>query len=491
MEVVNSVSAAVEARWNQFTDRSFRAFLRNPEEVAPEGLAGVRSFASVTAEILAELRQGAKGLDQPEPPSVLPEPEFEIPPLKTLEFYRAEVREEAPPVQLVMDEFEVAKIEFEAELTTEERFAEIVVMEDESARASALVELAPQLEGESFNLLVQVMTVVQAIQNKRDRLAVLSSILPHLPERLQGQVLELIGELDESEEPELSVFEFAVASLVPTKAGWDVYRDLQSAYQFVEMLGEDAYLEMVAIPGGSFLMGSPESEPERYDREGPQHKVTIETFLMGKHPVTQAQWRFVAALEQVERALEANPSRFKGNDRPVERVSWYEAMEFCNRLSHYTGNEYKLPSEAQWEYACRAGTQSPFYFGDTISSELANYRGTSIYNGGPKGEHRGGTTSVGYFNVKNAFGLCDMHGNVWEWCADYWHDNYEEAPTDGSAWLTDNEGERRVRRGGSWDHVPRFCRSATRFNYAPDHRYFKTGFRVCCIARQDSAFFKS
>ena len=184
----------------------------------------------------------------------------------------------------------------------------------------------------------------------------------------------------------------------------------------------------------------------------------------------------------MKRTLKADPSRFKGDDRPVEQVNWYEAVEFCDRLSRHTGNSYRLPSEAQWEYACRAGTQSPFYFGDTISSELANYRGTTVYNGGPEGEHRDETTSVDYFNAANAFGLCDMHGNVWEWCADHWHGNYEGAPTDGSAWITEKEGTARVRRGGSWLNNPRYCRSATRFNYRPDYRDYDSGFRVCCLA---------
>ena len=229
-------------------------------------------------------------------------------------------------------------------------------------------------------------------------------------------------------------------------------------------------------------MGSPESELERYDYESPQHEVTVETFCMGRCPITQAQWRFVATLEQVNIALAADSSIFKGDDRPVERVNWHEAVEFCARLSQYTGTKYQLPSEAQWEYACRAGTQSPFYFGNTISSELANYQGTLVYNGGPKGEYRKETTSVDFFDAANAFGLCDMHGNVWEWCTDHWHDSYEGAPVDGSAWITENESTYRVRRGGSWNDPPRYCRAATRLLKTPDARPFDCGFRVCCLA---------
>ena len=493
IDVLNSVSSAVENRWNAITTQDFRAFLTDPSIPAPEGLSTLRAFGSVAADILKplggeyerfaeQLRRGAE--DTPDRPVSEPDllEDFEVPSLKDLEFFRAEVWEETPPVQLVMDEFEIATVEFETEINVGERLAEIVAIEDESARAVALIALAPQLEGEPFNLLVRVMTVVQAIQNKRARLDVLSAMPPHLPDRLQGQVLELIGELEEPEGPELSVFEFEVASLVPAKVGWEVYRELQSSYQFVETLGKEASLEMVAIPAGTFMMGSPESEPERSGSEGPQHEVSITTFLMGRYPITQAQWRFVAGLEQVERTLEADPSRFKGDDRPVERVSWHEAVEFCDRISRHTGNDYRLPSEAQWEYACRAGTQSPFYFGDTISSELANYRGTTVYNGGPQGEYREETTSVDYFNAANAFGLSDMHGNVWEWCADHWHRNYEGAPIDGSAWITENEYVQCVLRGGSWGFNPRNCRSANRYHNRPDYRNDRIGFRVCCLA---------
>ena len=122
-------------------------------------------------------------------------------------------------------------------------------------------------------------------------------------------------------------------------------------------------------------MGSPEDERERYSNESPQHEVTVKSFFMGKYPVTQAQWKVVAALPQVNRKLNPDPSIFKGNDRPVETVSWYYAVEFCDRLSKLTGKSYRLPSEAEWEYACRAGTTTPFHFGKIITTDLANYNG--------------------------------------------------------------------------------------------------------------------
>jgi formylglycine-generating enzyme required for sulfatase activity len=201
---------------------------------------------------------------------------------------------------------------------------------------------------------------------------------------------------------------------------------------------------------------------------------------MGKYPITQSLWRFVASLPQVNRELNPNPSRFIGDNRPVERVSWYEAVEFCNRLSQYTHRTYRLPTEAEWEYACRAGTTIPFYFGETIMAELANYDATKTYGDEPKGEYPGETTPVDHFGIANAFGLCDMHGNVWEWCLDHWHNNYEGAPNDGSAWLTDDEGARRVLRGGSWSSAPRSCRCASRYYIFPDLDYGSFGFRVVC-----------
>jgi formylglycine-generating enzyme required for sulfatase activity len=241
-------------------------------------------------------------------------------------------------------------------------------------------------------------------------------------------------------------------------------------------------LEMVLIPSGKFMMGAYVNEKKQDSSEKPRHEVSVEIFLMSRYPVTQAQWHFVAELDQVDRELNLNPSRFKGENRPVERVSWYDAVEFCNRLSAYTKRDYRLPTEAEWEYACRAGTTTPFHFGETISPELANYDSSRTYNGGPQGKSRGETTPVNQFGIANAFGLSDMHGNVWEWCADHWHGNYEGAPTDGSAWITEDRHVSRVLRGGSWDYSPGSCRSAFRGFSPPDKRDTHSGFRVVCVA---------
>ena len=267
----------------------------------------------------------------------------------------------------------------------------------------------------------------------------------------------------------------------------------KTAEYFTEDLGNGVELEMMLIPAGSFTMGAPETEEGSYDSERPQHEVTVPSFCMGKYPVNQGQWKAVAGLDKVERDLKADPSNFKGDRRPVEEVNWYDAVEFCARLSKHTGREYRLPSEAEWEYACRAGTTTAFHFGETITTDLANYNGTDdkygSYGGGPKGIYRKETTPVGSFDVANAFGLYHMHGNVWEWCLDDWHSNYDGAPTDGSAWMNENdnlsqaEGDA-VLRGGSWVSYPNSCRSAYRnhdvWSAGRDILDSLVGFRVVC-----------
>jgi formylglycine-generating enzyme required for sulfatase activity len=260
-----------------------------------------------------------------------------------------------------------------------------------------------------------------------------------------------------------------------------IEREQRSAYGFTEDLA-GLGLDLVLIPGGSFTMGSPPDEPERSSSEDPQHQVTVPTFLMGQYPVTQAQWRVVAGWKAVQRQLKPNPARFKGDQNPVEQVSWADAVEFCARLSQKTGRLYSLPSEAEWEYACRAGTTTPFHFGETIDIELANYDGNYVYGKGKKGVYLEKTTPVGSFPA-NEWGLHDLHGNVWEWCEDHWHDNYKGAPVDGSAWVDKNAETkaRKVLRGGSWIDLPWNCRSATRCNRIAGLDFIDSlGFRVVC-----------
>ncbi|MGI0486434.1 formylglycine-generating enzyme family protein [Pantanalinema rosaneae CENA516] len=301
---------------------------------------------------------------------------------------------------------------------------------------------------------------------------------------LQTFEFEIAEILAEEEQQSSQISEqlqtFTFTTVTVNAQGKETSREQYQASYFAEDLGQGVTLEMVAIPGGEFLMGSPEGDGS--DREKPQHRVSVQPFFMGKYPVTQAQWRVVAALPQVNRNLKPDPSNFKGDDRPVERISWHEAVEFCDRLSRSTGRAYRLPSEAEWEYACRAGTTTPFHFGQTISTDLANYDGNYTYGDGKKGVYREETTPVGNFKVANAFGLYDMHGNVWEWCADHWHDNYKNAPDDGSAWIEGGDSDGRVVRGGSWLAFPGKCRSAVRGRSNSGDQYSSTGFRVVCSA---------
>lgn len=311
-----------------------------------------------------------------------------------------------------------------------------------------------------------------------------SSWLPPLQTE-EYNVAEITFDTETLNQPsiELEPFTFKVGYLVKLDNEWIVQKTQGQAYRYVERINEDVVLEMVSIAGGEFMMGSPAEELERYDDESPQHLVTVPDLYLGRYPVTQAQWRVVAAMPQVEQELKLDPSNFKGDNSPVEQVSWEDAIEFCARLSAYTNRLYRLPTEAEWEYACRAGTTTPFHFGEAISPELANYNSTVAYADSPTSEKRNETTPVDHFDIANVWGLCDMHGNVFQWCQDRWHDNYEGAPENGSAWISDDsENIRYVNRGGSWVRDPRYCRSAYRNYNFPDGRYYDLGFRVSCSA---------
>ncbi|WP_390883570.1 SUMF1/EgtB/PvdO family nonheme iron enzyme [Kovacikia minuta] len=319
------------------------------------------------------------------------------------------------------------------------------------------------------------------------------------PEAVAFPGKEPIGETPAK--PVAPTLEFEVVTLEVKRSGGIIglaqkvelltHRHPGKAEYRVEDLGNGFSLELMAIPGGTFQMGTPDTEEGRSNDEGPLHRITVKPFLMSKYSIIQAHWQMVAALPKVNQDLNPDPSHFKGVNHPVEQVSWHDAVEFCDRLSRKTGRKYRLPSEAEWEYACRAGTTTPFHFGETITTDLANYRGTDreyegktlpgFYGSGPKGECREQTTEVGSF-PPNMFGLYDMHGNVWEWCLDHWHDTYEEAPADGSAWVTGGDSNQRLLRGGSWLNNPWDCRSAVRNGYGLNFRYYDIGFRVVCAS---------
>ena len=263
----------------------------------------------------------------------------------------------------------------------------------------------------------------------------------------------------------------------------------QSTQGWVEPLG---VIELVAIPSGQFCMGAPKTEEGWHPTQFPQHQVAIAPFYLCRSPITQAQWTAVAALPTINRSLQPQPSCFTGGDRPVEQVSWYDAVEFCDRLTAHTKRTYRLPSEAEWEYACRAHTHTPFHFGETLTTDIANYSGVDweyqgkictkgSYGRGPKGSDRRETTTVGQFQIANAFGLFDMHGLVREWCQDCWQDSYIHASNHGHATVTGN-CELRIVRGGSWNTSPKACRSAFRHRLPIDTCLYDVGFRVACDA---------
>ena len=306
--------------------------------------------------------------------------------------------------------------------------------------------------------------------------------------------------------PALRTVAFEVVTL--NEKGTKMPAEKFTASTFTEILGFGSGIDMVAVPAGSFTMGSPTDEPERRPAEGPQHHVTLDPFFIGAASITQAQWAAIvmAHPQPIDRNLDPSPSFFRGVDLPVESVTWNQAQELCLRLTAISGRAYRLPSEAEWEYACRAGTDGPFHFGPTIIPELANYCGTGgavcgdsdgksiaantyddatytsgAYGQGPPGICRGTTTRAGTF-PPNRFGLYDMHGNVWEYCLDVWSDNYADVPLDGSANLAGSPASDCVLRGGSWSHNPAICRSAYRDHIVPGSAGWqgRIGVRVVC-----------
>jgi formylglycine-generating enzyme required for sulfatase activity len=330
------------------------------------------------------------------------------------------------------------------------------------------------------------------------------------------QIVNLSGNIDtvipEKGQPartkhrELRNLDFDVVSVDSTGRVREKHRS--QAQYYVEDLGASANLEMVQVPAGTFMMGIPFAAADQIATEQrrhlgkdirlakygnelvamqvPQRPVTVQSFFIARFEVTQAQWRSIAGLPRVARDLVSDPALFKGDDLPVEEVTWEDAIEFCARLSRATGRDYSLPSEAQWEYACRAGTTTQFYFGDTITSELVNYNGDYPYGLAPKGLKRGQTVSVGSVGWPNEFGLCDMHGNVAEWCMDSWHENYNNAPLDGRVWDTPGGSsgtgcgtDYRVVRGGSWLQGP--WSSAERIPlWRTNNKNYFTGLRIVC-----------
>lgn len=314
---------------------------------------------------------------------------------------------------------------------------------------------------------------------------------------IQTQTKPAPQQAESSAQPKISVNQVTLenisfSTVTVDKFGQIINREKKRTRSFTENLGNGVLLEMVEIPAGEFLMGSPASEPLHRSDEGPQHLVNVPRFFMGRFTVTRAQWRQV---------MGNNSANFKGEQRPVVQINWHDAQEFCKKLSWQTGRRYRLPSEAEWEYACRAGTTTPFHFGPTITPELVNYDGNTTpfhfglkitpdlvndegnhpYGSAAEGKYRQETTPVGSFPA-NGFGLHDMHGNVYEWCEDLWNNSYQGAPTDGSTWVTGGDASFRLLRGGSWNNSAQYCLSANRYRREPADRYYDLGLRLVCSA---------
>jgi formylglycine-generating enzyme required for sulfatase activity len=227
-------------------------------------------------------------------------------------------------------------------------------------------------------------------------------------------------------------------------------------------------MEFVWVPGGRFMMGSPQDEEGHLAHEGPVHEVVVNDFWMGKYQVNQKEWKII---------MGENPSHFKTGDRyPVESVSWDDCQTYIRQLNARSKHEFRLPTEAEWEYACRAGTTTPFYFGKTITTDQANYDGNNPYANSKRSIHRGKTTLVDHFKP-NAFGLHDMHGNVWEWCEDVYDENAYTKHAKRNPIIQEG-GSDRVLRGGGWSNSARNLRSASRFGDYSGFRFFNSGFRL-------------
>jgi formylglycine-generating enzyme required for sulfatase activity len=338
----------------------------------------------------------------------------------------------------------------------------------EWARMTSLIKTfsEPLKEGNFNSLLIYITGMYYFIHKNLEKAALNFDQLPGEEQEVEIAGIKLPIPMPKSRISPLFNFEFKIAEIKrkPKKwmfdSEWIIIRNSGHAQYFGEDWGEGVILEMVYIPGGTFRMGSPDGEGDK--TEYPQHLVTIAPFFMSKYPVTQTQWRTIAELPKVKFDINLDPAFFKGPHCPVENISWDDAVEFCERLQKKTSKFYRLPTEAEWEYACRGRTETAFHFGETITPKLACYKGKSTTI----------TRRVGFFNIANSFGLYDMHGNVREWCADNWQENYRSMSSKTIV------NQKRVVKGGSWSDAPLNCRSASRSGKMPGDRDKNVGFRV-------------
>jgi formylglycine-generating enzyme required for sulfatase activity len=381
----------------------------------------------------------------------------------------------------------------QAEAEAQRLAAETAQRQAEAARREneALAARLREAEAERRKLQAETEQARQQLAAAQAQEAL--SRLPTLPRPAPPVTEELPPELRPTATPTpfsgVSLNSYSFEAVKLDKSGNVVERPKGQAQSYEEDLGGGVLLEMTLVPGGEFMMGSPDSEQSHQSDESPRHRVAVPEFYLGRYEVTQEQWRAVAKLPKIRVDLPAEPFSFKGDGRlPVESISWFEAVEFCARLKKKTGRDYRLPSEAEWEYAARAGAETPFAFGETITPYYVNYDGNYPYIGDKKELYRQKTVPVDlsdatFAGIPNAFGLYQMHGNVWEWCLDEYKETYNGAPSDGRAVgqtkdvLLDDE-KARVLRGGSWGYYAWDCRSALRNRITPRYRDFNLGFRV-------------
>jgi formylglycine-generating enzyme required for sulfatase activity/predicted Ser/Thr protein kinase len=348
-----------------------------------------------------------------------------------------------------------------------------------SARRRSLYPLvAPQQINQTISVQVNKAILRGMELAAIDRPQTVPDFLASL--KFQPQPVVIPAEKNIRQAPKLTTFSFKTAE-VQVKEGFFgntkiVVKEFTGQVKgFSEDLGGGVKLNMIEIPGGEFLMGAPSSEKGSMERERPHCLVRVPKFYLGQTLITQAQWQSL---------MGDNPAHFKGDGKlPVDSVNWLKSMEFCERLTQKTGRSYRLPREAEWEYACRAGTSTPFAFGKTITSVVVNYNGNYPYGRISKDEYREKTTFVGAFPANN-FGLYDMHGNLWEWCLDEWTDNYKNSSWDSSAQSVislRDRNEIRVIRGGSWSDNASYCRSAIRDYFTATVSFRDIGLRVVAV----------
>ena len=384
----------------------------------------------------------------------------------------------------------------------DQRLAQLAARRKAEAEGAAAVQLAK----EKMRREQEARERAAAEEAKRERKEVLRQQLQQRreadaeqarmsKEAQQRKVMQARAAAAYRSEQERSRAELAARTLAELEAqlplATDAVADPEGVLRDRFLDGSGKGPELVLVPTGRFQMGSPEAERKKaieagaqkawVERETPQHWVGIEKpIAMGRYPVTVGEWRAFVAASRWRAQGDVNwasPGFRQTDEHPVVGVTWHDAQQYLIWLAAQTGQAYRLPSEAEWEYACRAGTKTAFSFGDEINTGLANYDGNHSYNGSPRGEYRQGTSRVGEF-APNPWGLFDMHGNVWEWVQDVVHDNYAGAPLTGEAWEDGGDQGRRILRGGSWLYNPRYLRSALRNGFSATLSNDIVGFRV-------------